>query len=197
MIWRVDVPTREGQVDVAGRTALAALREQGLAEVRDVRAAQVYLVEGDLDRAAAERIARDLFHDPVVQTCSLGPAAQPPPVPAGAHAVLVFKRPGVMDPVEQSVLKAIADLGLGAARVRTGVRYLVRGAPGNGRLREAAARALANEAIEEVAVGERAFERIDLGSPYAFKLVTVPILKAGDAELERLSGDKTQVTPKQ
>jgi phosphoribosylformylglycinamidine (FGAM) synthase PurS component len=187
MLWRVDVATRDGLVDPASRGALSALREYGLAEVQDVRAEQVYLLEGDLDRAAADRVARELLHDPVAQTYALRPAADPPEVPAGLRAVLVFKRPGVMDPVEASALKAIADLGLSASRVRTGMRYLVRGPVPEARLREAAARVLANEAVDELHVGERRFERIALGAPYRFRRVEVPLTGASDEELLALS----------
>ncbi len=190
MLWRVDVETREGRVDAAARGALAALREVGLREVQEVRVAQVYLVEGDLDRPAADRIARELLHDPVAHAYALSPASEPPAVPEGARAVLVFKRPGVMDPVEASALKAVADLGLVARRVRTGSRFLVRGAPDGGRLRDAAARVLGNEAIEEVVVGERAFEKIDLGAPYAFRKVEVPVLALDEDGLSRLSREK-------
>jgi phosphoribosylformylglycinamidine synthase len=189
MIWRVDVATREGLVDAAARSALAGLREAGLPGLQDLRASQVFLLEGEIDRPAAERIARELLQDAVSQTSAVLPASEPPPVPAGAQVVLVFKRPGVMDPVEQSALKAIADLGLSARRVRTGMRYVVRGGPADGALREAAARVLGNEAIEEVAVGERAFARIDLGTPYAYRKVTVPLLALGDDALVRLSRD--------
>jgi phosphoribosylformylglycinamidine synthase len=187
MLWRVDVATRDGLVDPASRGALSALREYGLAEVQDVRAEQVYLLEGDLDRAAADRVARELLHDPVAQTYALRPAAEPPEVPEGLRAVLVFKRPGVMDPVEASALKAIADLGLSASRVRTGMRYLVRGPVSEARLREAAARVLANEAVDELQVGERRFERIALGAPYRFRRVEVPLTGASDEELLSLS----------
>ncbi len=189
MIWRVDVAAKEGRVDAAARGALASLREVGLGEVEDVRAVQVYLVEGDLDRPAAERIASELLTDPVAQEYRLTPAGEPPPDPAGTRPVLVFKRPGVMDPVEASALKAVADLGLAARRVRTGMRYECRGGVAEARLREAAARVLANEAIEEVTVGERRFERIDLGSPYAFRLVTVPVRELDGVGLVRLSRD--------
>ncbi len=189
MIWRVDVTARAGVADPAARGARAALEEHGLRGIEEVQAAHVYLVEAEIDRSGAEQIARDLLHDPVLQTFSVRPGAETPPLPPGTRALLIFKRPGVMDPVEASALKAIGDLGLRARRVRTGTRYLVRGAIENGRLREAAARVLANEAIEEIAVGERAFERIDVGSPGEFRRRTVPLLEAGDEALVRLSAD--------
>ena len=187
MIWRVDVATKEGLVDGIARGALSALQEAGLQGLSRVLAAQVYLLEGDLDRAAADRVARELLQDPVAQTSTVVPATEPPPVPAGFRSVLVFKKPGVMDPVEASALKAVGDLGLRARCIRTGLRYLVQCGEPDARLRDAAARVLANEAIEEVSVGERAFARIDLGSPYAFTLVRVPILEVSDDDLLKLS----------
>ncbi|HYE97856.1 MAG TPA: phosphoribosylformylglycinamidine synthase subunit PurS, partial [Planctomycetota bacterium] len=186
MIWRVDLSTKEGLVDPASRAATAALRDAGLSGIQDVKAVQVYLLDGDFDRAGAERLARELLQDPVAHDATVSPGQEPPAVPAGAQVVLVFKRPGVMDPVEASALKALADLGLPARRVRTGMRYVVRGAV-DGRLRDAAARVLGNEAIEEVTLGEKPFTRIDLGTPYAFKKTTVPLLERADDDLIKLS----------
>src|SRR6185503_15787121 len=130
MIWRVDVATKEGLVDPTSRGAQAGLVEFGLSSIRHVRAWQVYLLDGELDPAAAERIARDLLHDPVAQVFTLTEGAQPPAAPSGAQTILVFKRPGVMDPVEASALKAVSDLGLSVQRIRTGMRYVVEGADG-------------------------------------------------------------------
>jgi phosphoribosylformylglycinamidine synthase len=190
MIWRVDVATKEGLVDPTSRGAQAGLAEFGVAGIKSVRAYQVYLLDGELDRGAAERVARDLLHDPVAQDFLLGEGATPPAAPAGSQTLLVFKRPGVMDPVEASALKAVADLGLKVRRIRTGMRYVVFGST-NGALRDAAAKVLGNEAIEEVTLGDRAFTRIELGSSYSFRKSTVPILGLDDAALLKLSKDMT------
>ncbi|HZE98736.1 MAG TPA: phosphoribosylformylglycinamidine synthase subunit PurL [Planctomycetota bacterium] len=190
MIWRVDVATKEGLVDPTSRGAQAGLAEFGFPGIRSVRAFQVYLLDGDLDRAAADRVARELLHDPVSQDYTLVEGATPPPAPASTQTILVFKRPGVMDPVEASALKAVGDLGLTVRRIRTGMRYVVAGGA-DGSLRDAAAKVLGNEAIEEVTLGDRAFTRIELGAPYAFKKTVVPILKLDDAALLKLSKDMT------
>ncbi|HLF93850.1 MAG TPA: phosphoribosylformylglycinamidine synthase subunit PurS, partial [Planctomycetota bacterium] len=186
MIWRVDVATKEGLTDAAARGAHASLRESGLPGITGVQALQVYLLDGDLDRADAERIARELLVDPVAQTYTLTPGGEPPPPPTGTQTILVFKRPGVMDPVEASALKAIGDLGLKARRVRTGMRYVVSGAA-NGKLRDAAAKVLGNEAIEEITLGDRPVMKIDLGSTYTLRKGVVPVLKLSDGELQKVS----------
>jgi phosphoribosylformylglycinamidine synthase II len=187
MIWRVDVATKEGLTDATARGARTVLQEFGLRDVTDVQAVQVYLLDGDLDRPSADRIARELLFDPVAQTYTLSPGSEPPAVPKGAQVVLIFKRPGVMDPVEASAIKAIADLGMKARRVRTGMRYVVRGS--NGRLRDAAAKTLGNEAIEEITLGERAFTKIEVGSAYTLKKGIVPMLALSDDRLVQLSRD--------
>jgi phosphoribosylformylglycinamidine synthase len=187
MIWRVDVANRTSFPDASSREAGAALREAGLEGEVEIRAGLIYLLEGELDRPAAERVARELLHDPVVQEYTLRPGAEPPVPPAGTRAVLVFRRPGVMDPVEESAIKAVADLGLEVRGVTTGRRYLLRGGPPDNQLREAFAGALANEAIEEITIGERAFPEIDPGAPYTFRLTRVPVRNASDEELAELN----------
>ena len=77
----------------------------------------------------------------------------------------MLPKPGVMDPVAQSAMTAIADLGLQAEAVRTLKKFAV------GRLarRKAAllcSKVLANDAIEQVIVGPLDLDRLEVGSPY-------------------------------
>lgn len=189
MIWRIDVRTKSGHADAAGAAALAALREAGLSGVKDVAAARLYLVDASWDEAAARKLSAQLFLDPVLEEISVFPAASPPPVPEGAHALLVFKKPGVMDPVEESALKAVADLGSSAKHVRTGTRYVVRGSVDAASLRAAAAKVLANEAVDDLSLGERPIQSIDLGTPYRFKLLGYDFMHAGDEALLKIGQD--------
>ena len=91
-----------------------------------------------------------------------------------------------MDPVAQSAMQAIADFGLRAEAVRTLKKYAVGRLPDE-RLSLLCSKVLANDAIEQVIVGPLSFERLQVGSPYEFRLVTVPIRAMDDAALERLS----------
>ena len=66
--------------------------------------------------------------------------------------VHVLPKPGVMDPVAQSVLSAIADLGLKADAVRTMTKYWF--APlADDALKLLKAKVLSNDAIEQAVVG--------------------------------------------
>jgi len=186
VLWRVDVTCRPEFGDAPSASALAALRDLPVEGVESVRTSFVYLIEGDLP---GDRVAGEILADPVSESFAVTPASKPPPVPAGARVVTIFKKPGVMDPVEASARKAIADLGLTATAVRTGLRHEIRGGPDDDSLRSAAAKVLGNEAVDEITLGERAFERLALGAAYAFQRIEVPLRTLEDAALTALSRD--------
>jgi phosphoribosylformylglycinamidine synthase len=95
-------------------------------------------------------------------------------------------KPGVMDPVAQSAVTAIADLGLKADAVRTLRKYWLSGVA-DGPLKVICDKVLANDAIEQVVVGLLAFERLEIGSPYSFNLITIELDACDDDALVRLS----------
>jgi len=127
----VDIYPADGQVDLLGRAASAAAAELGLARNLSVAVARGYLIQGDLDRRQIERIAGELLTDRIVErtvAAPVGEAALIAPPRAGARLVHVLPKPGVMDPVAQSVVSAIADFGFRAEAVRTLKKYWIVGA---------------------------------------------------------------------
>ncbi len=100
----------------------------------------------------------------------------------------VLPKPGVMDPVAQSAMQAIADFGIRAEAVRTLRKYAVGPLPDD-RLALLCSKVLANDAVEQVIVGPLPFERLEVGAPYQFQLITVPLRAMDDAALEKLSRD--------
>ncbi len=196
MQHRIEVIHRPERKDPAGLTALADVRDLGIEGVQDVRAVEVYLLDGDLDEARARRLAEDLLVDPVVEQYRLcGPDQErwPWAEHGAVHSIEVKRRPGVMDPAEQSAMKGARDLGLaeGLRAVRTARRYLIRGELERAELERIAAKALANDTVEEVHVDEPdvAYPLQELS--YEFELARVPIREADDAELERISAEGT------
>jgi len=154
--WRIEVRVRQDHVDPAGVAALHDLRLAGL-EARSVRVHQVYWLRGLGDEAApggasaaraAERLATALFVDPVLEEGALGE-----PLPGRGTAVSVCKRPGVMDPVEASVLRAARTLGCPARRAVTAQTYWIDADAPPEAVRAAVGRSLANEVIEEITEG--------------------------------------------
>ena len=183
---------------MAARDAAASAAELHIAADLKIASARGYLIQGDLDRAAVERIAAELLSDPLVERTVIAEAGAPrltelppsgtPPADAPTDAVWihVLPKPGVMDPVAQSAKEAIADFGIHIDIVRTLRKYAVAGLPDD-RLPLLCSKVLANDAIEQVVVGPLPFDRLEVGSAYKFQLVAVPIRAMDDAELERLS----------
>ena len=137
--WRVEVAVRGEFTDPVGRGVLGDIADLGIASVRDVRAVSVYLITGAISAAQLQRIASRLLCDPVSEEFSFrGPVPSPR---KGRFAVVqVFRKPGVMDPVEASTKKGIADMGFSAASVRTGRKFLLYGKPTQDELRLIATR---------------------------------------------------------
>jgi phosphoribosylformylglycinamidine synthase len=184
MLWEIEI--RPEAVD-AERDRVAEEYDL-LTHTRDgerlvTRTARGYLVEGDVDRSAAERLTEQLLVDKLVETGRLG-ALNEHSDPDRLATVLL--KPGVMDPAALSVVDAARDLGIAVDCVRTFRRYY--GTPMGERRRDVLfGRVLANEAIEQVVVGPLAVEHLALGSPYHFRLVRVPLCELDDAGLEAVS----------
>jgi len=191
MLWEIDIYPQPGQPDLAAKRVAAEAADLGLASPLPVTAGWGYLIQGDLDRAQVLRVAHELLADRVVERTLVAPVGDEVFSQAtdGRTCVIhVLPKPGVMDPVAQSVMAAIADFGYRAEVVRTLKKYWI--APlSDDKLQLLCSKVLANDAIEQVIVGPLSFSRLEVGSPYEFKLVTVPIRSMGDAALERLSRD--------
>jgi len=186
--WRVEVTIGEEFVDPLGRAVLGDIGDLGITSVTDVRVVSVFLIAGPISRDEIETVAEKLLCDPVNQVFSCdGPAPSPG---EGGHAMVqVFRKPGVMDPVEASTKKGIADLGLAADTVRTGRKYLLYGSPTQDELRLITNRVLHNEVIEEAFVGNVTIPHSPAAPEYKFARNEVNLLDVSDEQLMRISRD--------
>jgi phosphoribosylformylglycinamidine synthase subunit PurSL len=189
MLWEVDIYSQPGQPDLAARRVAAEAADLGLAGQLAVTAGWGYLVQGDFERDAVLRIAHELLADRVVERTVVAPVGDEvlSQAPEGRACVIhVLPKPGVMDPVAQSVTAAIADFGYRAEAVRTLKKYWIGPLAGD-KLQLLCSKVLANDAIEQVIVGPLNFKRLELGSPYEFRRFTLPLCAMDDASLQRLS----------
>jgi phosphoribosylformylglycinamidine synthase len=155
------------------------------------RSARGYLVEGSLGREQAEHLLRDLLLDALAETGRVTPLHET----NGQPSVTVLLKPGVMDPAALSVVDAACDLGIPVDSVRTFHRYfgplanIGPDAPADQReAREVFFRkVLANDAIEQVIDGPVSAGHLDLGKPYIFRRVAIPLRDLDDAGLQKLS----------
>ncbi len=184
MLWEIEIRPKGSDSDrdrVAAEFDLLTHSNDGRRLLTG--SARGYLLEGELSRNQVEQLVRELLVDDLVETATLG--ALNDHLSSDRLATVLYK-PGVMDPVALSVVDAAVGLGLPVESVRTFRRYF---AP---ELAPAARevffrKVLANEAIEQVVPGPLSLEHLSLGTPYTFRLVTVPLRELDEAGLVHLS----------
>ncbi len=189
MYWRIEVKDKEGVYNGSALALKAALSQAGLRGVQDVRCHHVTYLIGAARRAEAERAARDLLTDAVIQEYDLGTDRDPLNGPAGYRSLQVLYRPGVMDPVEESTLKGLRDMGISSVEaVRTARRYFFKGDLSPKTLLAAAGKVLYNKLIQYV-LPEEDHHLVDFSHlpDYVFGLKVMPLCRASDKELLALS----------
>jgi len=175
MTWaRIETRVRPAYTDPAGVAALADLRLAGL-EARSVRVHQVFHLRG---ATKPERLAQDLFIDPVLEEAANGDGA--------GVAVSVCKRPGVMDPAEASILRAARALGDRAERAVIAKTYWIEADAAEEEILAAARASLANDVIEEIVLGPAPLPR-DLPRGGAHGQMPAVPLDVSDEELVAIS----------
>jgi phosphoribosylformylglycinamidine synthase len=186
MLFHIEIAGKSGVSDPEAEQLRAALSD--FSSIEDVRIVHIYLVDGELVESDAERIASDILTDPITQENRVGGSLFPEEE-SSWNVVTVYRKPGVMDPVEASALKAASDIGCDATAVRTGKKYLFKGNLSDEQLKTIATRHLANDVIEEVHFSAYSPTKIDLGAPYTFDKKIVPIRDVSDDELMQISKD--------
>ncbi|MGD9647800.1 MAG: phosphoribosylformylglycinamidine synthase subunit PurL [Pirellulales bacterium] len=190
MLWEVDIYPAEGCPDRAAESVAAAAAMLGLGNDLQVATCYGYLLEGEIDEHQAREAAGGLLADAIVERTVICPANDPrlaaPPAGFAGSLLHVLPRPGVMDPVAQSAATALADLGLPITAVRTLRKYWIGGA-GESALQLLAAKALANDAVDQSVWGPLGISRLDVGTSCDFRRVDVPLRDLSDEMLTELS----------
>jgi phosphoribosylformylglycinamidine synthase len=199
MLWEVEIAGKLHDPERARVAAEFALLTHGDHGELLARTTRGYLLEGDIEEATAQRLVDELLVDPVVETFRLsavthasrdrqGRESARSPHDRGSDILTVLLKPGVMDPVAQSIVDAARDLGAALAGVRTFRRYhpaLPLPAP----TQKVLHRILANDAIEQLVEGPLTLDHLTVGRTYTFRRVIVPLCEADDQALLRISRD--------
>ena len=187
--WRFEISSKQGFPDVHGKDVLEDIRQLNIDSVKDVISEKVFLIEGDFDQAFAERVAKELLSDTVCQDWYIGKSG----VPAGpmpATLIEVHLKSGVTDPVAESVMAALSDMGAtDKVSVRTARKYVLLGNVSDQERETIARRTLANDCIEDVIYGMDADPPVAHIQPYEMKLTHIPIRDLSDEQLIQLSKD--------
>ena len=189
LLFRIEVSVKAGFPDPEGDRLEKGIRDIGITTVRQARVSDVYLLEGELDEAEVGRIGQELLADPLVEDFSWGEGPLSRIEGGDTHVIEVAYNPGVTDPVEESIGKAIRDLGIATVTsVKTARKYSLRGDLSEETLQSICDKLLVNSLIQH-AVMKR--EAVALPSTtYKFVLTTVDLLNMSDEGLMRVSKDR-------
>jgi len=187
--WRIEVFNRPGFSDVHGKSVFEDIRELGISSVEAVQSATVFLIEADFDKDFAQRLAKELLTDPVCEEYYIGRSG-PPAGLAKATLIEVHLKSGVTDPVAESVMAAVADMGVKADNVRTARKYVLLGEITQSQTDTIAKKILANDCIEDCVIGNEAEPPSPHLKPYELQIVPWPIRDLDDDGLVALSKEK-------
>jgi phosphoribosylformylglycinamidine synthase II len=188
-LFRIEVSVKADFPDPEGDRLEVDIRDIGITTVKQARVSNVYFLEGELDEAEVRKIGQELLADPVVEDFSWGEGPLSSIEDQDAHVVEVAYNPGVTDPVEESVGKAIQDLGITTVTsVKTARKYSFWGGLSEQTIQSICDKLLVNSLIQHV-VTKR--EAVALPSTtYKFALTTVDLLNMDDDGLMKVSKDR-------
>ncbi len=187
--WRIEVFNRSGFSDVHGKSILEDIQELGISSVQAVQSAKVYLIEADFDKNFTERVAHELLADPVCEEYYIGRSSAPAGL-AKATLIEVHLKSGITDPAAESVMTAIADMGVTADHVRTARKYVLLGEITQKQTEIIANKILSNDCIEDCVIGNEAEPPSPHLKPYELQIVHWPICELNDDQLTALSKEK-------
>jgi phosphoribosylformylglycinamidine synthase subunit PurSL len=189
MLWHLLIQPAAGLADTEGKRVASEAADLGLPGPWHVAASRGFLIEGNLSRDDVLLAAEKVLADPVVEHFKvegLDPSASPVANSAnGRQVVHVLPRPGVTDPVAESAVTVLRDLGYDAQNVRTVRTYQVEGPADS--LMPLVRKVLANDAVEQAVIGPLHVDHLGQGQPYRFRKIEVPIREMDDAQLVQLS----------
>ena len=188
MQYKIEVVDKPGIFDAIGQGVKKDILDLGIKGVKRVKFIQVYTLEGNLSENQVIEICEELLTDKVAQDYVINAAEQAHRRRSRQSVIEVAYNPGVMDPVEGSVLKGIQDLGiLGVESVRTAKKYILSGPLSALQLKTISEKLLYNKLIKHI-VDARTLEADLKHQPeYRFNLITVDLLNATDAGLLEIS----------
>lgn len=168
-MYRIEIRRKD---DPRGKFIKEEFKSFGLDRIEYVEVRDVYYLHGKISKEQAEFIAKELFCDVVVEEYYIGE-------PEGFE---ILYNPGVTDPKEDSIKKAIVDIGIEIDAAKTGTNYIFKGNFDEVKLKECASLFLYNPLIQHIRYAE---EEVYKPSAYKFHILNIDL--SGD--LMKISRD--------
>lgn len=183
---RIEVRDRHGIYDAVAEGLKRDIKDLGINSVTNVEYIQVYTLVGPISKKDLDAIGRELLADKVSQEYSLGGFEFKKS--GSLHLVEVTHNPGVMDPVVDSTLKAIRDMGISSIEtLHTSKKYIFSGTLSAQQVSTIADRLLHNKLIQHVVTHDEGEKHL---KPYVFSRVEVNMSDLDDKTLLKLSRER-------
>ncbi len=181
LVWQIEV-VKKG-FDPEAKIIENDVRDLEIKNIRGARITRLWFLSGDFNANEIERITAELLCDPVVELSRI--IALPDGKLKQVSGFEVLYNPGVMDPSEASVRRALEDMGYCDCLVRSGKRYEFSRTLSVAEQARLINGVLLNPLIQHLArLDEVVFTR---PRPYRFKKVAVKIRGADDNTLLMVS----------
>jgi phosphoribosylformylglycinamidine synthase II len=193
-IWRFSVQYRDGFRDAEAEAVKHDAADLGIQGIERVSIARIYYLIGVLDERDRERLS-ELVADPITQMVRCEPVDLSALTEVDRDlscgwVVEVAYRPGVRDPVEDSLKKGAKDLGVTSLQaVHTSKAYTFFGSIGEADLKRLCDKLLVNATIQWILTPSHLQELIRWKSPQAVSVETVPLCEVTDTALIEISRD--------
>ncbi|MFC1902458.1 phosphoribosylformylglycinamidine synthase subunit PurL [Chloroflexota bacterium] len=187
---RVEVYLKPHLPDARGLGLARDIHDLGITTVSSVRVEDIYWLDADLSPDELDLVCRSLLADPVTQDYQyfISPTdvrSKEEEANKHLHTIEVTYNPGVTDPVEDTVMKALRDLDVDGVRVvKTAKRYLIEGQLDENQLQTISSRLLVNPIIQHIVEHEQI--GFSENPQYTFVLNYVDILRVGGAGLPEI-----------
>ncbi len=170
---RVEVRLKKHLPDARGLSLVKDIRDLGIESVLGIRVVDVYLLDAELPAETLQLIASKLLADPVTEEYRFNGLPSPNDnEKRHLHTVEVAYNPGVFEPIEASIMKALADLGVERVRgVKTAKRYIIEGGLKQDELTTICSKLLVNPIVQHVV--EEEWVEFPHPPTYTFKLTEV------------------------
>lgn len=189
MIYKIEIKDKPGVFDAVGQGIKKDILDLGIKTVSEAGFIQVYTLEASCSLADIEEICRQLLSDKISQDYFINQPCQPQEGSDNQFLIEVAYNPAVMDPVEESALKGIRDMGIqGVNSFKAAKKYLIKGRLSQRQLKTISEKLLYNKLIQHI-VKETGPELSGLPAQidYRFRLINVDLLAASDKTLEHIS----------
>lgn len=157
----IEIHPLKASLDPVAAVVRAELIESGQAPaVSEVRTQRLFKLEGEFKPEELTRIADTLLVDPVVESVTIDTgekpkkgAKKPAKAKKSGFVLDIWPKPGVTDPVGETVEKGLRDLGFGGKyKASSAMRYVFPKISDSNAIQNLAKRVLANELIHDIHV---------------------------------------------